>query len=41
MFIINSIGPYLSLWQKKAVSIGVQLVVIAAFTYLLEFWIPC
>ena len=41
MFIINSIGPYLALWQKKAVSIAVQLIVIAAFTYLLEFWIPC
>ncbi len=41
IFVINSIGPYLALWQKKAVSIGMQLIVIGVFTYLLEFWIPC
>ena len=41
MFIINSIGPYLALWQKKLVSVAVQLTVIGVFTYLLEFWIPC
>lgn len=41
VFIINSIGPYLALWCKHAVSILLQLVVLAVFTYLLEFWIPC
>lgn len=41
MFIINSIGPYLTVFHKKCISLGVQLVVIAIFIYLLEFWIPC
>lgn len=41
VFIINAIGPYLTQFQRKAVSIAFQLVVIGVFTYLLEFWIPC
>ena len=40
-FLINSVGPYLTIFQKKIVSITIQVLVFLAILYLLFFWIPC
>lgn len=41
VFIINNIGPYLSIRQKKMVSIGLQSLVLGACTYVFTVWISC
>lgn len=41
VFLLNAIGPYLKRWQKKMISVGIQLVVVGVFAALLAFWIPC
>lgn len=40
-FILINFGPYLTVRSKKFISIGLQAVVVLAFVYLLNFWIPC
>lgn len=41
MFFINVVGPYLTIWHKKLLSIGLQTLVIGVFIYLFEFWVKC
>ncbi len=41
IFLINIIGVYLTLWQKKALSLGLQFYVIVVFFYLLNYWSIC
>ncbi|MBA3751949.1 hypothetical protein H0X06_04110 [Candidatus Dependentiae bacterium] len=41
VFIINCMGLYLTVLQKKIVSISLQLVVITVFLFLFQVWIPC
>ncbi len=41
IFVINSVGPYLTIRQKKVISVGIQLCVVSVITFLLTYWIPC
>ncbi len=40
-FVINSIGPYLTILQKKIVSLVMQSLVLSVFTYLFTVMIQC
>jgi hypothetical protein len=40
-FVVNCIGPYLSLALKKAISLFHQAAVLSVFIYLFLFWVPC
>jgi hypothetical protein len=41
MFVINCVGPYLTLKQKKIISITIQFLVVSVIMYLLTRWISC
>ncbi len=41
IFVINSVGPYLTIRQKKIISIMLQFWIVVTFIYLLTKWIPC
>ncbi len=41
IFVINCIGPYLTPFQKKIVSVTLQTIIISVIIYLLGYWIPC
>lgn len=41
VFVINCMGPYLSLAQKKVISITLQSLLISSFLFLFWIWLPC
>ncbi len=41
VFIINCMGPYLSLIRKKIISLTLQSIIIISFLFLFWVWIPC
>lgn len=41
IFVINCVGPYLTIWQKKIVSVVLQVWIVSTISYLLIIWIPC
>lgn len=41
IFTVNCVGPYLTLWQRKIISIAVQVCIVLAITFLLRMWFPC
>ena len=41
VFIINCMGPYLQIRQKKIISLSLQAIIICSFIFLFNVWIPC
>lgn len=41
IFVINCVGPYLTVFMKKIISVTLQLGIIGVIVYLLAYWIPC
>ncbi len=41
VFVINTVGPYLTIFQRKMISIGLQSLLLAGTTYIFTIWIPC
>ncbi len=40
-FVMNSVGPILTVFQRKIISISLQVLVVGVFIFLLAVWIPC
>ncbi len=41
VFIINCMGPYLTVIQKKIISLLLQSIIVTCFLFLFRVWIPC
>ena len=41
IFVINNVGPYLTIKQKKITSVLIQVCIVTVITFLLTYWIPC